>query len=155
VTLDNRDHRPAGGRPLAGTAAAQDPGEAVRKTTTRLADGRALIYFDETGRPARTAPDRRALKPAQAASDLRFDPLTAEWVIVASHRQERTHLPPGDACPLCPTSSGNLTEIPASTYDVVVFENRFPSLTSAAGESPPTRGAIPGLMAHQPARGRC
>ena len=98
----------------------------------RLADGRELIYFDEPGRPPRTTPDRRALTPAHQASELRFDPLTDEWIIIASHRQERTHLPPSDACPLCPSSAGKLTEIPEDDYDVVVFENRFPSLTSVS-----------------------
>ena len=52
-------------------------------------------------------------------------------MIVASHRQERTHLPPLDECPLCPSTHGHASEIPASDYDVVVFENRFPSLTSS------------------------
>ena len=155
MTADNDGHRPASKRPLAGATTAPRPLAALNKTTTRLADGRELIYFDETGGPPRSAPDRRALKPARFTSELRFDPLTGEWVIVASHRQERTHLPPSDACPLCPTSPGNLTEIPASSYDVVVFENRFPSLSSETGDGSPTSDAIPGLMDSKKARGRC
>ncbi len=52
----------------------------------------------------------------------------------ASHRQNRTFLPADDFCPLCPTREGHPpTEIPLPAFDVVVFENRFPSL----GRRPP------------------
>jgi UDPglucose--hexose-1-phosphate uridylyltransferase len=52
-----------------------------------------------------------------------------EWVATATHRQTRTFLPPADFCPLCPTKPGGFpTEIPEPTYDIVAFENRFPSL---------------------------
>ncbi|HYK91422.1 MAG TPA: galactose-1-phosphate uridylyltransferase [Acidobacteriota bacterium] len=62
-------------------------------------------------------------------SELRWNPLLGEWVATATHRQERTFLPPADFCPLCPTAPGGFpTEVPESDYDVVVFENRFPSL---------------------------
>jgi UDPglucose--hexose-1-phosphate uridylyltransferase len=151
--VDDRG-RPADGSPLAGAAAAPRHPVAVRKTTTRLSDGRELIYFDEDGRPARTAPDRRALDPAQVTSELRRDPLTAEWVIIASHRQGRTHLPAIQACPLCPTSPGNLTEIPADDYDVVVFENRFPALTAGSVDGMTADGPAP-LLERRPSLGRC
>ena len=63
-------------------------------------------------------------------SELRWHPLLGEWVATATHRQDRTFLPPADFCPLCPTKPGGFpTEIPESTYDIVVFENRFPSLS--------------------------
>jgi UDPglucose--hexose-1-phosphate uridylyltransferase len=62
-------------------------------------------------------------------SELRWHPLLGEWVATATHRQDRTFLPPADFCPLCPTKPGGFpTEIPEPTYDIVVFENRFPSL---------------------------
>ena len=68
-------------------------------------------------------------------SELRWHPLLAQWVITATHRQDRTFLPPEDYCPLCPTKPGGFpTEMPADDYDIVVFENKFPSLqTPAAG----------------------
>lgn len=100
------------------------------KTHTRLSDGRALVYYDDRPGADRSAADLRELKKTSGDSQLRFDPLQEEWVIVASHRQDRTHLPPTSECPLCPSSSANLTEVPAADYDVVVFENRFPSLAS-------------------------
>ena len=62
-------------------------------------------------------------------SELRWNPLMGEWVATATARQDRTFLPPKDFCPLCPTVPGGFpTEIPEPTYDIVVFENRFPSL---------------------------
>jgi UDPglucose--hexose-1-phosphate uridylyltransferase len=62
-------------------------------------------------------------------SELRWNPLLGEWVATATQRQERTFLPPPDFCPLCPTSPGGFpTEVPEADYDIVVFENRFPSL---------------------------
>jgi UDPglucose--hexose-1-phosphate uridylyltransferase len=67
-------------------------------------------------------------------SELRWNPLLGEWVATATHRQERTFLPPEDFCPLCPTKPGGFpTEIPGDSYDIVVFENRFPSLRSNPG----------------------
>jgi UDPglucose--hexose-1-phosphate uridylyltransferase len=63
-------------------------------------------------------------------SELRWHPLLGEWVATATHRQDRTFLPPADFCPLCPTKPGGFpTEIPESVYDIAVFENRFPSLS--------------------------
>jgi len=63
-------------------------------------------------------------------SELRWHPLLGEWVATATLRQDRTFLPPPDFCPLCATKpDGFPTEIPESGYDIVVFENRFPSLS--------------------------
>jgi UDPglucose--hexose-1-phosphate uridylyltransferase len=54
----------------------------------------------------------------------------------ATHRQDRTFLPPDEFCPLCPTKEGGPpTEIPFPAFDVVVFENRFPSLVRRPPES--------------------
>lgn len=65
-------------------------------------------------------------------SELRFNPLLGEWTVTATVRQDRTFLPPDGYCPLCPTKPGGFpTEIAASNYDIVVFENKFPSFRSA------------------------
>ena len=53
--------------------------------------------------------------------------------MIAAARQDRTYQPPADQCPLDPSGPGRLTEIPADSYDVVVFENRFPSLAEPLG----------------------
>ncbi|MFQ3549674.1 MAG: galactose-1-phosphate uridylyltransferase [Armatimonadota bacterium] len=66
-------------------------------------------------------------------SELRWHPVLEQWVITATHRQDRTFLPPDDYCPLCPTKKGSFpTEIPSEDYEIVVFENRFPSLSHPA-----------------------
>jgi UDPglucose--hexose-1-phosphate uridylyltransferase len=106
------------------------PGPAHR-TSTRLADGRELIYFDDGPGKDRGATDTRDLLPGDTTSELRHDAVHDEWVTIAAHRQDRTHLPPPDECPLCPSRPGHPTEIPATDYDVVVFENRFPSFVGA------------------------
>lgn len=62
-------------------------------------------------------------------SELRWNPLLKQWVIIATHRQDRTLMPPKDYCPLCPTEKGGLArEVPSSDYDIAVFENKFPAL---------------------------
>ena len=62
-------------------------------------------------------------------SELRWNPVLEEWVITATHRQDRTFFPPPDYDPLAPTKPGGFpTEIPAPNYEIVVFENKFPSL---------------------------
>jgi UDPglucose--hexose-1-phosphate uridylyltransferase len=110
---------------------------AVWKSSGRLADGREIIYFDEAPGSGRAqVRDPRDLGEEQAPgagpeSGLRWDPLVGEWVVIAAQRQGRTFLPPLEQCPLCPSRPGRPTEIPASDYDVVVFENRFPSLSGA------------------------
>lgn len=107
----------------------------VRVTRTQLADGRELIYFDDEpdvvlGERTRELKDSRELPEASTVSEMRKDPLTGQWVVYAAHRMNRTFMPPANENPLAPTREGELpTEIPADDYNVVVFENRFPSLS--------------------------
>lgn len=108
---------------------------AFRVTRTTLADGRELLYFDDeadyvSGQKTRELNDSRDLPEAHTESELRRDPLTGEWNCYAAHRMNRTFMPPKNANPLAPTTDPAApTEIPADDYDVVVFENRFPSLS--------------------------
>jgi UDPglucose--hexose-1-phosphate uridylyltransferase len=123
------------------------------KTATLLADGRELIYFDERER-SRDEVDLRRLPELQTEIELRRDPLLDAQVVIASQRQDRLYLPPEDECPLCPSAPGRSTEIPAYDYDVVVFENRFPSFATATEQLP----VLPGgdtIAVRSPARGRC
>ena len=86
-------------------------------------------------------------------SELRWHPVLGEWVITATHRQERTFLPVREDCPLCPTQPGGVpTEIGRATFEVVVFENRFPSLER--DPPPPAVEATP-LTPVRPAAGAC
>jgi UDPglucose--hexose-1-phosphate uridylyltransferase len=105
----------------------------VKKTSTQLADGRELIYYDLRDDTVRDAVDKRPLERTVTTSEVRRDPLLGDSVAIASHRQGRTYHPPADECPLCPSEGERLSEIPDSSYDVVVFENRFPSLAGDAG----------------------
>jgi UDPglucose--hexose-1-phosphate uridylyltransferase len=126
----------------------------VKRTVRHLADGREIIYFDQPGAPDRVAEDTRDLPPVSAASEIRRDPLTGEWVAMAAHRQTRTYKPPADLCPLCPSKPGKPSEIPESDYDVVVFENRFPSFAEDVIGEPSTVDGL-GLVPVRPGRGRC
>jgi galactose-1-phosphate uridylyltransferase (family 1) len=133
-----------------------EAGHRVRKTTRRMADGREIIYFDDT-EPflSREAVDVRPLPPvAGAAAEMRYDPLTGEWVALAVHRNDRTFMPPADQDPLAPSEPGGFpTEIAESSYDVVVFENRFPSFSPRASGA---AGLVDGdpLWPVRPASGR-
>lgn len=99
-------------------------------TWAKLADGRDLLFFALPGHSPAPVADRRPLpERALDQSQLRFDCATGQWVIVAELRQDRTYRPPPEQCPLCPGPTGLTSEVPAADYDVVVFENRFPSLS--------------------------
>ena len=100
----------------------------LRRTSQRLADGREIIFFDRPGAPERVVNDPRPLEPTGHVTELRLDPVLDEPVVIASHRQNRTYQPPVDECPLCPSTEGRHTEVPTPSYQVVVFENQFPSL---------------------------
>lgn len=141
----------------------------VRRTSTLMADGRELIYFDDSepyvsGAATRRLDDPRPLAdrfgPTPSLPEMRQDPLTGEWIPMASHRMDRTFLPAADSCPLCPARPGAAYsdgEIPDTDYDVVVFENRFPALLApphgAATQSWPVDGEQ--LWPARTAAGRC
>ncbi|MGH3940613.1 MAG: galactose-1-phosphate uridylyltransferase, partial [Pseudonocardiaceae bacterium] len=132
----------------------------VRITRTRLADGRALTYYDDrepyaSGAATRALHDPRELSPGQARPLMRRDVLTGEWVVFAPHRMGRMHLPSTETCPLCPSRDGAATEIPADDYDVVVFDNRFPSLASRFDGPVPSLVDGDPLWPQQSATGRC
>ena len=85
---------------------------------------------------------------------MRLDPLNNEWVVIAAHRQGRIFLPPKELNPLAPSRPGFLTEIPESDYEVVVFDNRSPSLRPPSGAfSAPAHPDFESLPI--PAAGKC
>lgn len=129
----------------------------VVRTRRTLADGREITYFDVEPAPDRSAHDTRDLPAVATASEIRHDPLLDQWVVIASHRQGRTFLPPTDECPLCPTRDGHLTEVPEPSYQVVVFENRFPSLAGVPDplDGPSATDGAQRLVSRRPGVGRC
>lgn len=56
-------------------------------------------------------------------AELRWHPLIKDWVMIASHRQNRPQMPK-DWCPFCP-GSGKVPE----NYDVYKYDNDFPALS--------------------------
>lgn len=56
-------------------------------------------------------------------AELRFNPLTKDWVMIASHRQNRPQMPK-DWCPFCP-GSGKVPD----DYVVYQYDNDFPALS--------------------------
>ncbi len=95
-------------------------------------DGRYLYYY-AFDRALPSASDGRSDPRPAGQIELRRNPLLDEWVIVSTERQERTFLPPDEYCPLCPTSGGAFaTEVPAAQFEIVAFENRWPSFRADA-----------------------
>jgi UDPglucose--hexose-1-phosphate uridylyltransferase len=56
-------------------------------------------------------------------AELRWHPLIKDWVMIASHRQNRPQMPK-DWCPFCPGSG----KVPDS-YEVYKYDNDFPALS--------------------------
>jgi len=66
-------------------------------------------------------------------AELRWHPLIKDWVIIASHRQNRPQMP-RDWCPFCP-GSGKVPD----EYDVLKYDNDFPALS----QNPPEPDNVP------------
>jgi UDPglucose--hexose-1-phosphate uridylyltransferase len=75
--------------------------------------------------------------------ELRFDTLRKEWVAYATERNDRTFLPT-EFCPLCPTGQGGASEVPLDSFEVVVFENRFPAFGPDRIAGRPVRPSMTG-----------
>lgn len=120
------------------------------KSSLRKPDGRALHLYSRK-------PISDAIEATNPLNDgqipkphMRWHPLRQEWVVYASHRQNRTFLPPKDYSPLKESVSKEFpTEMPKGDYDVAVFENLFPSLNLATDAAPGLN--VPTL----PAKGVC
>ena len=56
-------------------------------------------------------------------AELRYNPLTKDWVMIASHRQNRPQMPQG-WCPFCP-GSGKVPD----HFTVYEYDNDFPALS--------------------------
>lgn len=108
-------------------------GAGITRTDRSLADGRTIRYYDSHNQ-TRAVIDKREKEVQPGIGELRLDPLVNEWVAMAAHRQGRVFLPPKELCPLCPSTSENLTEVPESDFEVVVFDNKSPSLRPPDGD---------------------
>ena len=109
----------------------------IYRSDAKLSDGRTIRYYDSKS-IERNAIDKRPPEGPPSLGELRLDPLTNEWTIVAAHRTNRVFYPPKELCPLCPTPKNaaveRSTEIPESDYEVVSFDNRHPALANPVGD---------------------
>lgn len=79
-------------------------------------------------------------------AELRYDPFTKDWVMIASHRQNRPQMPK-DWCPFCP-GSGKVPD----QFDVYKYDNDFPALS----QNPPVPDDVEtALYKTRPAYGKC
>lgn len=154
----------------------------IRITPTKLADGRDFFYLDDnpeyvSGKKTRELKDPRPLAnrfapgvdadgneiPVQAPQ-MRRDPLTGDWIPMATARMNRPITAgPGATAkgnPLAARKTGDPYqdgEVPDTDYDVVVFENRFPSMQQVPGRSNDEVSYVDGnpLWEKKLAAGRC
>lgn len=79
-------------------------------------------------------------------AELRWHPLTQDWVMIASHRQARPQMPK-DWCPFCPGSG----KVPDG-YEVYKYDNDFPALS----QQPPEPDDVSNeFFKTAPAYGKC
>jgi len=78
-------------------------------------------------------------------SELRWHPLLEQWVVVASHRQDRPQLPT-KGCPFC-IGSGRVPD----NYDVLIYPNDFPAFSADSEPFHPE----PGLFKTTGSQGAC
>jgi UDPglucose--hexose-1-phosphate uridylyltransferase len=110
-------------------------------------DGRLLTLYANHPLTVDAAPSPFA-EPLQARPHMRWHPLRGEWVTYAAYRQDRTFLPPPQYNPLAVTVDREQpTELPNGNWDIAVFDNRFPSLTSAPGVHPVPELFVPSARA--------
>jgi UDPglucose--hexose-1-phosphate uridylyltransferase len=153
----------------------------IRITPTKLADGRDFFYMDDdseyvSGAKTRQLRDPRPLTDrfgvrrdangdvvSYTAPIMRRDPLTGDWIPMAAARMNRPITAGSGALasgnPLAARKPGDPYqdgEVPDTDYDVVVFENRFPSMVRVPGVLD-TVTYVDGekLWEQRPAAGRC
>jgi UDPglucose--hexose-1-phosphate uridylyltransferase len=113
-------------------------------------DGRRLTLYSRTPIAEPPLVPSPSSAPFAPNAHLRWHPLRGEWVAYATHRQNRTFLPPAEYNPLAPTTDPeHPTELPAGDYDAAVFENLFPAFVGSAHDPPHLS------VATRPAVGAC
>ena len=79
-------------------------------------------------------------------AELRWNPLINDWVMIASHRQNRPQMPK-DWCPFCP-GSGKVPD----HFDVYEYDNDFPALSQ---DPPEPDDVATDFFQARPAYGKC
>ena len=78
-------------------------------------------------------------------SELRWNPFSKDWVMIAGNRQGRPQMPK-DFCPFCP----RFGKVP--DYEVLKYDNDFPALTQNPPEPDPV---ATGFFKTRPSYGKC
>ncbi len=121
--------------------------------TLKKPDGRTLYIYSRRPIPQGLKAPSPNTEPLNVNPHLRWHPLLGQWVSYASHRQNRTFLPPPEYNPLAPMRSEDFpTELPSGDYDVAVFENLFPALYADAKTTDHSKGVY---TEARPAQGSC
>jgi UDPglucose--hexose-1-phosphate uridylyltransferase len=132
----------------------------MHKLSLSKPDGRRLTLYSREALPEGLDAPSPSRAPHAPNSHLRWHPLRGEWIAYASHRQNRTFLPPPEYNPLAPTTDpASPTELPQGPWEVAVFDNLFPTLVASAHTPPeidvptaPGRGACEVVVFTQDAR---
>lgn len=115
------------------------------KQVLRKPDGRQQIFYSRRQIDADLSPPSPEAAALARSGHFRWHPLRREWVVYATHRQQRTFLPPPEWNPLAPMTDPKVpTEMPVGDYDISVFDNLFPALSQTPTppeELVPTRGS--------------
>ena len=102
-----------------------------RKTLTKP-DGRDLHLYSRNPISEGIVAPSPSEEPIVANPHMRWHPLRGEWITFATHRNDRTFLPPPEYNPLAPTTNPEFpTELPQGDYDVAVFDNYIEIFQSA------------------------
>jgi UDPglucose--hexose-1-phosphate uridylyltransferase len=113
-------------------------------------DTRHLTLYSRHPVPEGLCAPSPSTAPHAPNAHLRWHPLRGEWIAYASHRQNRTFLPPPEYNPLAAScDESNPTEVPEGDYDVAVFDNLFPALTPHATDPPEL------IVPTRPGKGAC
>ena len=129
----------------------------MKKTHAQLADGREIIYFDESDYAVRALPDRRELPRFAVRPTVRYDVVLDEWVGLAGFRQDRTYLPPDDQCPLCPSTAVRADRDPGPLLRRRGLREPVSFLrgSGSGGRSRRGRRQLQPLQRQRPGVGRC
>lgn len=85
-------------------------------------------------------------------AELRWNPMIRDWVMIASHRQNRPQMPK-DWCPFCPGE--NNPRVP-KTFDVLKYDNDFPALSpEPPAMDRPYPDSASDIYAVAPSYGKC
>lgn len=133
----------------------------MHKTPVAMDDGRTLTYYDFAPHdliPPYLAQHKQATREhpprgprvLEHPSELRWNPVLAEWVAYAAHRMNRPQLPSKESCPLCP----GILELPLP-YQIAIFENRAPALSYVPGDESKLPNPQNVFELKAPGRGRC